>query len=264
MTSITRVLSNALLLLAMAIPAFAEDKGTITGKVTDKRTGHALPFANVALVGVPKGGLTDSEGLFSIAGVPYGTYEVKVQFLGYKPDSRPGVVVGPGKAAPLDVKLEEIVVREEKAVEVTAERRLVEAKQGTTVRSVNANDIRNLPVSTVADVLQQQAGISTDADQIHVRGGRADETMFVVNGVANRDLVTGQSTAGQLNARSVSEVNVSTGAFDVRYGNALSGVVEIKLKEGTSHLGGGITTGAGSYGGRALQIVLSGPLLKEK
>ena len=38
-----------------------------------------------------------------------------------------------------------------------------------------------------------------------------------------------QSTAGQLNARSVAEVNVATGAYDVRYGNALSGVVEVKL-----------------------------------
>ena len=64
------------------------------------------------------------------------------------------------------------------------------------------------------------------------RGGRTDETVFMINGVANRDLVTGQSTAGQLNARSVAEVNVATGAYDVRYGNALSGVVEIKLKEG--------------------------------
>jgi len=88
-------------------------------------------------------------------------------------------------------------------------------------------------VSTVTEVLQQQAGISTDADQIHVRGGRSDETVFVVNGVTNRDLVTGAPTAGQLNARSVAEVNVATGAYDVRFGNALSGVVEIRLKEGT-------------------------------
>jgi hypothetical protein len=219
--------------LVAAPDARAEDKGTITGKVTDKRTGHALPFANVALVGVPKGGLTDSEGRFTIAGVPVGTYEVKVQFLGYKTESRPGIEVTAGKPTTADFKLEEIIVRQEKVVEVTAERRLVEAKQGATVRTVNANEIRNLPVSTVADVLQQQAGVSTDGDQIHVRGGRADETMFVVNGVANRDLVTGQSTAGQLNARSVAEVNVTTGAFDVRYGNALSGVVDIRLKEGS-------------------------------
>ncbi len=259
MKTLTRVLFHSLILLAVALPALAEDKGTITGRVTDRKTGHALPFANVGLVGVPKGGLTDSEGRFSISGVPLGTYELKVQFLGYKAESRPGVVVAAGKGAVVEFKLEEIIVREEKAVEVSAERRLVEAKQGATVRSVTANEIRNLPVTTLADVLQQQAGISTDADQIHVRGGRADETMFVVNGVVNRDLVTGQSTAGQLNARSVSEVNVSTGAFDVRYGNALSGVVEIRLKEGTDKLQLGVTTATGSYGGRSWQTLLAGP-----
>ncbi len=259
MRPIARYLLLCLLVLVSAFPAAADDKGTLTGKVTDKRTGHALPFANVAVVGAQKGGLTDSEGRFNISGVPVGTYEVKVQFLGYKPDSRPGVVVAAGKPTVLEFKLEDIVVREEKAIEVNADRRLVETKQGATVRSVTANEIRNLPVTTVNDVLQQQAGISTDAEQIHVRGGRADETMFVVNGVANRDLVTGQSTAGQLNARSVSEVNVATGAFDVRFGNALSGVVEIRLKEGTEKSNLGVTTNAGSYGGRSWQGVLSGP-----
>ena len=259
MSPLSRALAPVLFLLTLALPALAEDKSTISGKVTDKRTGHALPFANVAVIGAQKGGLTDSEGRFTIPGVPVGTYEIRVQFLGYKPESRPGVIVAVGKPTVVEFKLEDVVVREEKAVEVTAERRLVEAKQGATVRSVGANEIRNLAVTTVNDVLQQQAGISTDAEQIHVRGGRADETMFVVNGVANRDLVTGQSTAGQLNARSVSEVNVATGAFDVRYGNALAGVVEIRLKEGTDKTQLGITMAGGAFGGRQWQAVLSGP-----
>src|SRR6185503_20914508 len=259
MNALPRALAPVLLLVSLALPALAEDKSTITGKVTDKRTGHALPFANVAVIGAQKGGLTDSEGRFTIPGVPVGTYEIRVQFLGYKPESRPGVIVVAGKPTVVEFKLEDVVVHEEKAVEVTAERRLVEAKQGATVRSVGASDIRNLAVSTVNDVLQQQAGISTDAEQIHVRGGRADETMFVVNGVANRDLVTGQSTAGQMNARSISEVNVATGAFDVRFGNALAGVVEIKLKEGTDKTQLGLTTTNGSYGTRSFQVVASGP-----
>jgi hypothetical protein len=259
MNALPRALAPVLLLVSLALPALAEDKSTITGKVTDKRTGHALPFANVAVIGAQKGGLTDSEGRFTIPGVPVGTYEIRVQFLGYKPESRPGVIVVAGKPTVVEFKLEDVVVHEEKAVEVTAERRLVEAKQGATVRSVGASDIRNLAVSTVNDVLQQQAGISTDAEQIHVRGGRADETMFVVNGVANRDLVTGQSTAGQMNARSISEVNVATGAFDVRFGNALAGVVEIKLKEGTEKTQLGLTMGGGAFGGRQWQAVLSGP-----
>jgi hypothetical protein len=259
MTTLTRSLVPALFLFAVALPALADDKGTITGKVSDKKTGHALPFANVAIPAAQKGGLTDSEGRFTISGVPVGTYELKVQFLGYHPESRPGVVVVAGKPTVLDFKLEEIVVHEEKAVEVTAERRLVEAKQGATVRSVGANDIRNLAVNTVSDVLQQQAGVSTDADQIHVRGGRADETMFMVNGVANRDLVTGQSTAGQLNARSVAELNVTTGAFDVKYGNALAGIVDVRPKSGTDKPQLGLTFSGSGYGGRQWQGVLSGP-----
>ncbi len=248
-----------LLVLVTALPVSAQDRGGITGKVSDKRTSHAIPFATVTVVGTQKGGLTDSEGKYLITGLPVGTYEVKVQFLGYAPVSQTGVVVAAGRTATLNFALQEIVVREEKAIEVTAERRLVEVRQGATVRSVSAAEIRNLPVQTISDVLQQQAGISTDADQIHIRGGRADETLFYVNGVANRDLVTGQTTAGRLNARSVAEVNVATGAYDVRYGNALSGVVEVRLKEGGDEFEGGVTTAGASYGGRSVQVTMGGP-----
>jgi outer membrane receptor protein involved in Fe transport len=260
MPRLQRLLIALLVTLPLAAgTARAQEKGSISGKVSDKRTGHALVFANVSVIGAQRGGLTDSEGQFVVTGVPAGTWEVRVQFLGYKPEARPGVVVVANRATVLNVQLEDVVVRQEKTVEVTAERRLVEVRQGTTIRSVGAGEIRNLPVQTIGDVLQQQAGVSTENDQIHVRGGRADETIFVVNGVANRDLVTGQSTAGQLNARSVAEVNVATGAFDVRYGNALSGVVEVKLKEGGEQFAGGLTTTTGSYGGRSFQAVLGGP-----
>jgi len=239
--------------------ALAQVKGSISGRVVDQRTNHAIAFANVAVVGAQRGGLTDSEGQFLITGLPLGTYEVSVRFLGYRPGSRTGVTVTAGKPVVVNFELSEMVVQEVKTVEVTAERRLVEVKQGTTVRSVSASEIRNLPVQTIGDVLQRQAGVSTEGDQIHIRGGRADETVFVINGVTNRDLVTGQSTAGQINARSVAEVNVATGAYDVRYGNALSGVVEVRLKEGEDNLSGGMTMTAGKYGGRAVQLVVGGP-----
>jgi len=251
---------TALMALALtAVPSLAQDRGTVQGKVTDKRTRHAIPFATVTVVGAQRGALTDAEGHYFIPNVPAGSYEVRVQFLGYSPGSQADVAIRGGQATEVDFQLEEVVVRREKEIEVTAERRLVEVRQGATVRSVNANEIRNLPVQTISDVLQQQAGITVDADQIHVRGGRTDETVFMINGVANKDLVTGQSTAGQLNARSVAEVNVATGAYDVRYGNALSGVVEIKLKEGTDRATGGVTLTSGRYGARAFQAVVGGP-----
>ncbi len=250
---------SVLLGVLLAGPASAQDKGSITGRVTDKKSGHAIAFANVAVVGAQRGSLTDSEGQFNITGVPVGTWEVRVQFLGYRPEARPGVVVTAGKPTRVDFQLMDVVVREEKVVEVTAERRLVDVKQGSTVRSVNANTIRNMAVLTVGDVLQQQAGVTTEADQVHIRGGRGDEAVFLVNGVVNRDLVTGQSTAGKINARSVAEVNVATGAFDVKYGNAIAGVVDIKLKDGTDKFEGYLSSSTGSFGQRSWEAQVSGP-----
>src|SRR5678815_6107150 len=106
-----------LFLLGCAVPALAQDKGSISGKVSDKKTGHALPFATVTVMGAQKGGLTDSEGQFQVTGIPPGTYEVRIQFLGYAPIARPGVVVAAGKATVVDAAMEEIIVRQEKAIE---------------------------------------------------------------------------------------------------------------------------------------------------
>lgn len=249
----------ALLLCLFASPAFAQDRGRITGLVLDQGSGHALPFATVTVVELKKGALSDSKGEFLITGIPAGTYTVQCQFLGYTPESRASVAVPAGGAARVEFKLKEIVVRQEKEVVVTGERPLVEVNVGTSVRSVTSKDIANLPVQTLSDVLEKQAGISKENDQLHVRGGRADETVFVVDGVVNRNLISGQSTAGNINARSVAEVNVITGGFDAKYGQALSGVVDVKLKEGSDRYHGGFSSQGGRYGTYYLAGQTSGP-----
>jgi len=249
----------ALLLCLFASPALAQDRGRITGLVLDQANGHGLPFATVTVVELKKGALSDSKGEFLITGIPAGTYTVQCQFLGYTPDSRTSVSVPAGGAARVEFKLKEIVVRQEKEVVVTGERPLVEVNVGTSVRTVTSKDIANLPVQTLTDVLEKQAGISKENDQLHVRGGRSDETVFIVDGVVNRNLISGQSTAGNINARSVAEVNVITGGFDAKYGQALSGVVDVKLKEGSDKYHGGFSSQGGKYGTYYLAGQTSGP-----
>ena len=53
-----RTLSLLLFALVLATPSIAEERGAISGKVFDKKTGHALPFANVAIPAARLGGLT--------------------------------------------------------------------------------------------------------------------------------------------------------------------------------------------------------------
>ena len=71
----------------------AQERGGIAGKVTDKRTSHAIPFATVTVVGAQKGGLTDSEGNFLITGVPVGSYDLVVAASGHVTAVMTGVPV---------------------------------------------------------------------------------------------------------------------------------------------------------------------------
>ena len=78
-----RLLNLPLLLVVLAlsaVPAAAQDRGSIAGKVSDKRSGHALAFANVTVVEAKRGALTDSEGQFLLSGLPPGTYEFRYPF----------------------------------------------------------------------------------------------------------------------------------------------------------------------------------------
>ena len=121
--------------LLVASPGLAQDRGRITGIVRDVGSGHALPFASIAVVEAKKGALSDSKGEFLVTGVPPGTYTVKCQFLGYTDDTKT-VTVPAGGAVRVEFALKEIVVRQEKEVVVTGERPLVEVNVGTSVRSI--------------------------------------------------------------------------------------------------------------------------------
>ena len=92
-----------------------------------------------------------------------------------------------------------------------------------------------------------------------MRGGRADETTFIIDGVTNRDPISGESTAGSINARSVAEVNVIASGFSARYGQALSGIVDVRLKDGSQTFQGGFSAQGGSWFTQYYNGVISGP-----
>ena len=256
----SKALLLALVLWAAAGSAAAQETGRLTGIVRDGATRRVLPFATITIVELKKGALSDSKGEFLITGLPAGAYTIRCQFLGYEGITRQSVAVRGGEATHMEFALTEVVVAQEKEVVVTGERALVDVNVGTTIRSIDAKDIENLPVQNLIDVLEQQSGVSAENGQIHIRGGRTDETLFIVDGVTNRNLLTGESSAGRINARSVAEVNVITGGFDAKYGQALSGIVDVKLKEGSDEMHGGFTVEGGTYDSRLFTGQLSGPV----
>jgi len=208
--------------------------GRIAGRVTEGIAGRPLSPANVVLVGTSLGTITQPDGSFVIENVPAGTHAVRVTFMGFA-DLEQTVEVAGGETANLLFPLETTVVSTIAAIEIRAARPLIDVRKTSTAHSLTPHDLASMVLKspTLDQVAEQQPGVVRDRGQLHFRGGRAEENLFVVDGVKVRDLLSGESAGNEVNARAASDVQVMTGGFDARYGQAMSGVVETRLREGS-------------------------------
>ncbi|MCH6198586.1 TonB-dependent receptor [Aquiflexum sp. LQ15W] len=81
-----------LFLLLFSISVFAQTTGTITGKVTDSKTGEVLPFCNVFINNTTLSTVTDIDGKFTLPNVPEGEVEVAFSFIGYQAIQKPASI----------------------------------------------------------------------------------------------------------------------------------------------------------------------------
>lgn len=210
----------------------AQASGRIEGFVYDAKADRALVYANILVVGTQTGAMTMSDGGFSISPLEPGTYELQVTYVGYE-TLRQTVELKEGETLQVIFRLEPTEVRT-KEVTIRADRPLVDVKRASTIRSFNEEELRAMALEPTLDsVIEQVPGVTIHNDKIHIRGGRTDETLLIVDGVEMRDLLSGQSQAKMVTSKAVSEVNVITGGYEAKYGQALSGIIEAKLKEGS-------------------------------
>ncbi len=207
--------------------------GSLQGKITDKETEEPISFADIILVGTGTGAISKSDGTFIFVQIPEGYYQVRVNRMGYKSQVIEQVHIEAGYSKRRHIKMEPIAVREVETIEVSGDRELVDVDIAQTSRYVTADDIEDMAVTVVADVVGKQAGVIEEDGEIFVRGSRASDTVYRIDGVVQRDLITGQSSAGNLSARSVETMEVLTGGYAAEYGQALGGVVDITTKEGS-------------------------------
>ncbi|PJF33122.1 MAG: TonB-dependent receptor, partial [Phototrophicales bacterium] len=73
-----------LVVLSLPVAAISSTVGKVSGKITDRETGEALPGANVQIDGTTLGAATDVNGEFVILNVPVGRYTIKASFIGYQ------------------------------------------------------------------------------------------------------------------------------------------------------------------------------------
>lgn len=211
---------------------FAGTSGKIAGVVTDSETGEPLPGVNVYLEGTSIGAATDIDGFYSMLNVPPGTYTLKIDYIGYAAFQVTNVKVQIDLTTKMNVELKSEVLEGETIV-VVAERPIVERDISNSQLNIDAKTIETMPLETVDDVLTLQAGIETSSRGIIVRGGGANETVYMVDGLVQND-ERSHYPVSSMSLSSVDQIQVQTGGFNAEYGQARSGVVNIITKEGSA------------------------------
>jgi len=220
-------------LLLASSDAFSQDVGRVLGKVLDSGTGKPLPYANIVVMDTEYGAMSTADGEYIIVGLPPGVYSVRASYMGYTAVVRKDVRILPDQASRVNFELGQIAVGGKDEVVVWSTRPMVEVDVASTKRNISGEELKVLPIGeTVQDVIAMQAGIISSRDEFHVRGGRTDEVVYIVDGVKMKDALSGGSTGDMIGSRSVAEMSVITGGFSAKYGQALSGVVDVRVKEG--------------------------------
>ncbi len=262
-----------LIVIAMLVPfvLLGQTVGKIIGTVTDRETGDALPGANVVIEGTLFGGASDVNGYFIILNVPVGSYTVKAAFIGFRNVEYQNVRVSIGLSTELNFGLpsEALAVSE---ITIIAERPLVNKNATNSISVISAEQMENLPLRGYTNVASIQAGVVNVGGVLHVRGGRAEEVAYYVDGVSQNDPYT-FNQSGDIISNSVEEVQVQAGGFNAEYGFANSGMIQVTTKTGGNQysIAGEIITdeflsqsdeklGAFGYGYNTRNGSISGPV----
>ena len=231
-----------LLLLGLLTSFSAQPTHRIKGTVIDKASRQPLEFINVLVLGLGRGGVTDAEGHFNIGEVPPGIYRLQASAVGYKTILTPEYIVST-KDLTIQIETEENLTELE-GVTVTASpfRRDPESPVG--LRIIGLQEIEKSPGANrdISRIVQSYPGVAFSPagyrNDLIVRGGSPSENRFYLDGVEipniNHFSTQGASggPVGIINADLIREVNFYTGAFPTDRGNAMSSVLDFKLRDG--------------------------------
>lgn len=253
------------------VDLFAQ-QATIIGTVKDQSTQEPLIGVTVTLQN-QTGAATDVDGAFKIVTEP-GSYNITASYVGYQSQTRYNVVLTSGNVNSITFELkEDVSVLGEVVVEArsTAEAATVETPlsiQKLTTEEIRSNPGGNFDISRVIQALPGVGGATGTAgfrNDIIIRGGAPNENVYYLDGieipVINHFSTQGSAGGPQgiLNVSFIEDVTLSTSAFDARYDNTLSSVLQFKQRDGNSErLQGNVR-----LSGTELAATFDGPINKK-
>ena len=224
----TIFLLTSLFLITIVQLAYSGISGKIAGTVVAKDTGEPLPATNLIIVGTTLGAATDFNGHYVILNVPPGIYEIKAMMMGYSQVNVQNIRVRIDQTTNIDFELEQLTIAGE-AITIVADKEIVKKDVATSVTSVGGDEIKEVPVTTINEVVKLHAGVQ---DNFQIRGGDASEMLFQVDGITLRDARNNQPIT-TMALSGIQELAIERGGFNAEYGQIRSGLVNVVSKEGS-------------------------------
>ena len=223
---------------------------TVRGKITDAAAKTALPGANIIIINSNPflGTTSNPDGTFVIPNVPVGRQTLQVSFVGYETVILPEILVSSGKEMVLHVELGEMAIT---AGEVEIKAKMEKDKPINTMamvsaRSFNVEESRRYvgsaddPMRAVSNFAGVAASADVNSNQVVIRGNSPKGLLWKVDGVdipnPNHYAYVGASGGGltMFSSQVLGNSDFYTAAFPAQYGNALSGVFDMRFRNGNS------------------------------
>ncbi|SNC66937.1 Outer membrane receptor proteins, mostly Fe transport [Hymenobacter gelipurpurascens] len=262
-------------LLLSSLTGLGQSVGILTGIVRDRKTQETIPGATVTLEGTSLGASSDAEGRYRLSEIPTGSYNVRATMVGYEPLLRANVVITSGNASIINLELSsgsqqlgEVQVVGNRAIRVaTAETPL--SVQRINTEEIKSNPGGNFDISKVIQTLPGVGGGGTGGtsgfrNDIIIRGGAPNENVYYLDGIEVpvinhfQTQGSGGGPTGILNVSFIEDVTLSSSAFEARYDNALSSVLQFRQRDGNPDR----VQGNVRLSGTEVAGTLEGPLAK--
>ncbi|RJP65702.1 MAG: TonB-dependent receptor [Ignavibacteriales bacterium] len=218
-----------LTLIVVSTNLFAQ-YGKISGIAKDQQTGEPLVGVNVILEGTTLGAATNIEGYYVIVNVLPGTYTMRASLIGYNNSTIVGVRTNIDQTTEVNIELAETSIQAAEVV-IVAQQPIVQKDVSYSRVNLNIQEVQNLPVASAQSIINLQAGIVAGSQGPLIRGGTADQSAFMLNGLTMRDERDNTPFTG-VSFTSIEDIQIQTGGFNAEYGNIRSGLVNVVTKEG--------------------------------
>ncbi|WP_418639006.1 TonB-dependent receptor [Winogradskyella sp.] len=254
------------IILSLLLSAFslqAQEKFTLSGKVTDILSNETLIGVNIIIPELQTGSVTNEYGFYSIT-LPEGSYTIQISYLGFKTISETITLTN---NLTKNYQLEEAAESLDEVILTDDIERLNIKKPQMSVNSLSIKTIKNMPVVLgEVDVIKSITllpGVTNSGEGssgFNVRGGAADQNLILLDEatIFNSSHLFGFFSV--FNPDAIKDLKLYKGGISAKYGGRVSSVLDIYQKEGNSkefHVNGGI-------GLISSRLLAEGPIKKDK